>query len=63
MIAKNLKKKARKSQVFYELNDISAAEWNEKAMLQRQRIFLKMFGFDPENDKEAQEEISRYLKR
>ena len=63
MIAKNLKKKARKSQVFYELNDISAAEWNEKAMLQRQRIFLKMFGFDPENDKEAREGIDRYFNR
>ena len=63
MIAKNLKKKARKSQVFYELNDISAAEWNEKAMLQRQRIFLKMFGFDPEDDKEAREGIDRYFNR
>ena len=63
MIAKNLKKKARKSQVFYELNDISAAEWNEKAMLQRQRIFLKMFGFDPESDTEAREGIDRHLKK
>ena len=63
MIAKNLKKKVRQGTVFYELKDISAAEWNEKAMLQRQRIFLKMFGFDPENDKEAKQEISRYLKR
>ena len=63
MIAKNLKKKARKGQVFYELKVISAAEWNEKAMLQRNRIFLKMFGFDPESDKEAQEGIDRYFKR
>ena len=63
MIAKNLKKKARKGQVFYELNDISAAEWNEKAMLQRQRIFLKMFGFDPESDTEAREGIDRHLKK
>ncbi len=63
MIAKNLKKKVRQGTVFYELKDISAAKWNEKAVLQRKKIFLKMFGFDPENDKEAQEEISRYLKR
>lgn len=62
MIAKNLKKKARKGQVFYELKDISAAEWNEKAVQQRKKIFLKMFGFDPENDKEAQEGIYRYFK-
>ena len=63
MIAKNLIKKARKGQVFYELKDISTAKWNEKALLQRQRIFLKMFGFDPESDKEAREGIDRYFKR
>lgn len=63
MIAKNLKKKVRQGTVFYELKDISAVEWNEKAMLQRQRIFLKMFGFDPESDKEAREGIDRYFKR
>ena len=63
MIAKNLKKKVHQGTVFYELKDISAAEWNEKAMLQRQRIFLKMFGFDPESDKEAREGIDRYFKR
>ena len=63
MIASNLKKKVRQGTVFYELKDISAAEWNEKAMLQRQRIFLKMFGFDPENDKEAREGIDRHLKK
>ena len=61
--AKNIKMKVRKGQAFYELNDISAAEWNEKAMLQRQRIFLKMYGFDPESDKEAREGIDRYFKR
>lgn len=63
MIAKNLKKKVRQGTVFYELNDISAAEWNEKAVLQRHRIFLKMFGFDPESDIEAREGIDRYLKK
>lgn len=63
MIAKNLKKKVRQGTVFYELKDISADKWNEKAILQRQRIFLKMFGFDPENDKEARESIDRYFKR
>nr|WP_321303430.1 hypothetical protein [uncultured Trichococcus sp.] len=63
MIAKNLKKKVRQGTVFYELKDISAAEWNEKAVLQRKKIFLKMFGFDPESDKEAREGIDRYLKR
>lgn len=63
MIAKNLKKKARKGQVFYELEDISAAEWNEKAMLQRQRIFLKMFGFDPEDDAEAVQALGKIFKK
>ena len=61
--AKNIKMKVRKGQVFYELNDISAAEWNEKAELQRKIIFLKLFGFDPENDNEARESIDRYFKR
>ena len=42
--AKNIKMKVRKGQVFYELNDISAAEWNEKAKLQRKIIFLNCLG-------------------
>lgn len=61
MIAKNLKKKARKGEVFYELKDISAAEWNEKAMLQRQKLFLQLYGFDPETDQEAKQGICRYF--
>ncbi len=63
MIAKNIKMKVRKGQVFYELNDINGIEWNQKAMMQRKRIFLKMFGFDPENDDEARKGIERYFKR
>ena len=61
--AKNIKIKVRKDAIFYELTEKSTAEWNEKAMLQRQIIFLKMFGFDPESDKEAREGIDRHLKK
>ena len=63
MIAKNIKLKSRQGTVFYELTEKSVDEWNAACALQRQKIFLKLFGFDPENDKEARQGLSRYVKR
>ena len=63
MIANNLKKKVRQGTVFYELKDINAAEWNEMAMKQRERIFLKMFGFDPEDDAEAVRALGKIFQK
>ena len=59
--AKNIKMKARKGQVFYELTEKSAEEWNAAAALQRQRIFFQLYGFDPETDQEASQGIDRYF--
>ena len=60
---KNIRARTYKSITTFELLEKSAEEWNKLAVSQRQRIFLKMFGFDPENDKEAQEGIDRHLKK
>ena len=60
---KNIRARTYKSITTFELLEKSPEEWNKLAVSQRQRIFLKMFGFDPESDKEAQEGIDRYFKR
>ena len=60
---KNIRARTYKSITTFELLEKSPEEWNKLAVSQRQRIFLKMFGFDPENDKEAREGIDRHLKK
>lgn len=59
--AKNIKMKVRKGVIFYELTEKSTEEWNAAAVLQRQKLFLQLYGFDPETDQEARQGICRYF--
>ena len=42
--------------------EIEVREWNRAAELQRKRIFLALYGFDPEYDKECREGLDRFFK-
>jgi hypothetical protein len=44
-----------------ELLEESAQAWNAKAAERRRAIFLKMYGFDAMDDKEAQEGLDKYF--
>lgn len=59
---KNIRTHSYKGQTEYELIEKSRGEWNKAAAAQRRVIFLKLYGFDPENDHEAQEGIDKYFK-
>ena len=59
--AKNIKTHSYKGLTEYELIEKSPEEWNKAAAAQRCVIFLKLYGFDPEDDKEAREGINKYF--
>jgi hypothetical protein len=46
-----------------QIFEIEVREWNQAAELQRKRIFLALYGFDPENEKECCEGLDRYFKK
>ena len=41
--------------------EIEVREWNRAAELQRKRIFLTLYGFDPEDEKECREGLDRFF--
>lgn len=60
-IAKNIQVHAYKGQTVHVLNEKNIEQWNMAAAAQRRVIFLKLYGFDPEDDKEAQQGLKKYF--
>lgn len=58
---KNIRRHSYKGHTEYELIEKSRGEWNKAAAAQRRVIFLNLYGFDPEEDKEAREGINKYF--
>lgn len=58
---KNIRARTYKSITTFELLEKSPEEWNKAAAAQRRVIFLKLYGFDPEDDKEAREGTNKYF--
>lgn len=63
MIAKNIKLKARQGAVFHELKEKSVDDWNAACALQRRKIFLSLFNFDPQDDAEAVQALSKIFQK
>lgn len=61
-IAKNIRTHAYKGITTFELFEKGPSEWNKAAAKQRRKVFLKLYGFDPENDEEAQQGLDKYFK-
>ena len=43
--------------------EIEVREWNRAAELQRKRIFLALYGFDPEDEKECREGLELFFNK
>ena len=61
-IAKNIRTHVYKGITTFELVEKSPEEWNKAAAVKRQALFLRLYGFDPMDAKEAQEGLNKYFK-
>jgi hypothetical protein len=63
IMPKNIRTRAYGGEVICELVEPSIADWNAKAAKSRKALYLKLYGMDPTDDKEAQQGIDRYFKK